>query len=241
MVRAVKPELLKLPAGLYGVPYDTLALRWFRERYEPSADCFFSERGLVASSREDECRLRFGSGASEYLLPIVTLSHLQASRASLPEGTEIGVAAMRFLDDNIFYEVVSSNLRCGIKYLYLLPEDQHGTYKAFVDRVARGFPELCDRLDGALSHFVPRPKLDFPVNYVVHVLPGGELQGYVGLLYDDRARLQQIADPKLAWRLFDGFRWALLVAQDASVRQRLIELRVRAGTETVRRAKTLLG
>jgi hypothetical protein len=47
------------------------------------------------------------------------------------------------------------------------------------------------------------------------------LEGFVGLLQGDRPRYYQVADKKLALRLYDGFRWAITLTQDETIRGRL--------------------
>ncbi len=222
-VASVRPEILRKLASLYRVPYAELAMAWFCSRYELSVDDVVATHTFIESVDQDSASLLSGSG--DYgPIEIISLSRLEEIQGKLPAKSHVCVAAVKFLDDGPYYQMVTRNLLRGVSYAYLLPEEGYPRYRAFVSRVEAEFPQLRGKLDGQLTQFFSRMSVEAPFSYAVFQLPDNSVQGYVGLLLSDIVQYFQVADAQLSYRLLEGFAWSKQVATDAPLRRRLSEL-----------------
>ena len=225
---SVRPEVLQALSHIYRASYEDLAHRWFAERFCVSLRS--SENSKILEAIEEHSLSLVGPAESDSTrIRLIDLEELKKTQKELPKNAQVGVAAINFLDDNTFFDMVLENLKRGIVYYYFMPETEHLRYKALLTRVGEFHPALKGKLDGKLTHFVPRPNLDFPVNYVVYVYPDGQLKAYIGLLAETQPFYFQEAGLYLTWRLYESFRWALTVAKDPKVRKALSEIELHVG------------
>jgi len=51
-----------------------------------------------------------------------------------------------------------------------------------------------------------------------------KIEGYLGILHGTDVQYHQVADLKLAMRLYDGFRWSVSIAFDKGFRRKISEM-----------------
>lgn len=227
----IKPIVLRFLSKLYKIDYHELATYWFEATFGFEPQSFSSDESFIVESNAELCALRGPTIDPRDNIEIVPLSTLEEKQSNLPAGSQVGVAATDFLDDHIFFDMVSSNIERGVRYFYLLPELERVSYEALLMRVEDRFPALVGKIDGTRTQFYPRSNLDFPVNYVVHIHPNGHVEGFLGILHGTDVQYHHLADVKLALRLYDAFNWAITVASDASVRRGLEKLQLAASDQ----------
>ena len=119
--KTVKPDVLRLLAALYGVQYKELAILWFSSRYKVEF-ATSKQSGFSTQKTKDSCTLKGPTNDARDDIKIINLAELERTQANLPLKTQVGVAATRFLDDGVFFDMVSKNINRGIKYYYLMPD-----------------------------------------------------------------------------------------------------------------------
>ena len=179
-IMTAKPEVLKLLAELYEVEYDELAERWFEERYNVKG--FYKARDEQFIKQANPQRALLHVDNEDEDISIISIQHFEKLQSELPKGTEVGVVSSEFLDNTILFPMVSKNISRGVIYQYLYPDESRVTYQTFITRIEELYPKLHGKVDGKLAHFVSRPNLDFPMNYVVYLYPSGKIEGFIGLL-----------------------------------------------------------
>jgi transcriptional regulator with XRE-family HTH domain len=219
-IHALRPAIAHILATIYKVPYQELVSRWTKEVFATQSS--IASEAFILSASEDSCTLRGPSENNQ--MTIISVDELRRTQENVPVGTEIGVATLSFLDNDIYFEMVSENIRRGVKYFYVLPEDDRITYVTLLSRIAQKYPEIARNLDGKRTHYIARHPTDFPFNYVVYVYPKGQIQGYVGLLYDKRVQYFLKADAGLSLRMYHAFSLAISLAEDKELHSRLHDL-----------------
>lgn len=220
-----RPQTLALLAKLYKIPYEEMVTRWCAARFGIPSLAPRADETIVSRAGANECVLGAIPEDAIEGISIVTVHRLQEMQSKLPNDSAVGVVSIRFLDDNVLFNMVADNLERGIRYSYLLPEDEYTTYQALLERLREERPQLRRKLDGVLTAFVPRASLGFPMNCVLHLESAGTLQGFVGIMQGDRPRFYQVADNKLTIRLYEGFRWAMTTERDPQILSRVAALK----------------
>ena len=231
-IRYCKPETLRLLAAFYNLPYEKLATLYFESQYQVELKKGKKHKTFITSSNKSSCFLKGPTNDSRDDIKIVTLSELERTQAELPLKSQVAVAATNFLDDHIFFDMVSHNIKRGIKYHYLMPENEYSVYKTLLERIEIKYPKLKNKLDGTRTFFYPRANLDFPINYVLYLLPKQEIKGFLGILHGTTPHYHQVTDLRLTMRLYDGFRWAITVAHNKKVRSVLFDLQQKISQKT---------
>jgi len=231
-VKYCKPETLRLLAAFYNLSYEELALLYFESQYDVELKKNKKYKTFISRSNKSNCFLKGPTNDPRDDIQIISLAELERTQAELPLKSQVAVAATNFLDDHIFFEMVSKNIKRGIKYHYLMPENEYTVYKTLLERVVKKYPQLKNKLDGIRTFFYPRSNLDFPINYVLYLLPNEELKAYLGILHGTTPHYHQVADLRLAMRLYDGFRWAVTVAHDKKIKSVLFDLQQKVSSNT---------
>ena len=221
-VMTVKPEVLRLLSRLYNVDYKEMAERWFEERYGISG--FYSSRKEQFVKQADQSLAKLSLRDSDQDLTIISLEYFEKLQSKLPKGTEVGVVSSIFLDNTVLFDMVAKNISRGVIYRYLMPEHSKVTYQMFVKRIEEKYPKLNGKIDGNLSTFMARPNLDFPMNYVVYLYPNRKIEGFVGLLHQNKPRYFQIAGPRLSLQLCNSFKWEMTLARDLRTKKAINSL-----------------
>ncbi len=217
-IKTPKPETLRLLAELYRTSYEELAQCWFEERYALS--------GISLDRAAPVQKLRGPTEEAE--ASMYTLQKFKETQAALPEGSQVAVCAVNFVEHEFFLELVGENLLRGIQYHFLVPAEEHIRYTEFLVRIAARHPSLEEQLNGKLTFFTPRLNLDFPVSFVLFLHPGNELQGFIALPVGNQPFYYQVADLRLSLRLFESFRWSMTVSNDPEIKRRLALLHIDA-------------
>lgn len=225
------PELLKAIAKLYKADPDALLARWVSGRYSLRAP--LDESSCVAFAERLTCRLRVSEAGDVSTIGLTALKRFKEEQGALPDGTKVFVVAMAFLDDSVFFETVRSNLLRKITYTYVLPVTEQPAYQAFVRRIEVSSPKLKGKIDSCVTFFVPRAHFDFPCNHVVYVKPDGDLEAYIGLLVGKVPHYFQRTDSETAFRVLQGFRLALSVADDPELKRRMSQVQHELENEKV--------
>ena len=119
-VGAIRPELLRLLSDFYKVPYNLLCRTWINERYA-LGEVDAANNSITVELENSTIKI---STAEDAATPttIVPIDFLEEQQGLLPVGSKVAIAAIRFLDDNRFFKMVTANLLRGINYTYLMPE-----------------------------------------------------------------------------------------------------------------------
>ncbi len=197
IVETIRPEILRLLAKLYGVPYDILASFWFKERYGVG-DQSTEETPTLQVPKSGCMRIEQGDAS----ITLVSLDVFQREQAQLPKGSFVIVATRRFLDDTVFFEMVSSNIARGVRYIYIHPDSQRSTYRHLVSKLAIAHPKIAQKIDGERTRFFPRYDFDSAVNQVLYIAASGEITGHIGLAVDEVPVLYQRTTERMALRIF---------------------------------------
>lgn len=209
-VETIRPEVLRLLARLYKVPFDTLATAWFRDRYGV-VDGSLEGTVTMAIPSSGEVRLALGDDS----ITLQGLDEFQRKQATLPKGTYVIVATRRFLDDTVFFDMVAGNIARGIRYIYLAPEPHRSIYRHLLTKLELAQPRLANKIDGTCTRFFPRYDFDSPVNQVLYAVPSGQVTGYIGLSVDELPVLYQVTTERMALRMFHSLMATIQVAEDA--------------------------
>ena len=220
----LSPEQLRFFSITYKISYEEIALSWFKHRYSISEIDLIVRDSFVRDLTSETISLTVSTNQRKETLDIVSLNELMRKQSKLPRNSKVGVVTSRFLDDDIYFTMVTKNLLKDIKYIYLLPSEHKPIYLNFLNQVEIKNKGRISKLDGNLCHFFERSNYDFPMNYVLHIYPTGEIECFIGLLYDNIVQYFQIADSKLSWRIFSGFKWGLKISKDKIIRKRVAEL-----------------
>lgn len=211
-VETIRPEVLRLLAKLYRIPFDTLATAWFRDRYGVVDG---SLQGTLTLALPDPGRVDLEVG--EQCIKLESLDEFRRNQAALPKGTYVIVATRRFLDDTLFFDMVASNITRGIRYIYLCPEPHRSIYRNLITKLELSHPRFVNKIDGALTRFFPRYDFDSPVNQVLYALPSGQITGHIGLSVDELPVLYQVTTERMALRMFHSLMATIQVAEDAQL------------------------
>lgn len=209
-VDTIRPEVLRLLARLYKVPFETLATAWFRDRYGV-VDGSLQGTLTVALPNCGQVRLELG----EESITLESLDEFKRRQAILPKGTYVIVATRRFLDDTVFFDMVADNIARGIRYIYLGPEQHRSIYRHLITKLELAHPRLANKIDGTLTRFFPRYDFDSPVNQVLYALPSGQITGHIGLSVDELPVLYQVTTDRMVLRMFHSLMATIQVAEDA--------------------------
>jgi len=231
-IETLKPEILRLLATLYGVPYVELATRWFNDRYEIGAEEIQSSR--LYSSHP----LHVETSDPQRKLRLLSLELFKERQSLLASGTRVLVSAPHFLDDSIFYDMVLKNLTKGVIYYYILPESQRVTYRNLVKRLQEEMSKRGQQSKRDVMFFVPRSDHDTPVNQVLYLHPSGQVDGFIGLLGEMFPLCYQEVSPALAMRLFHSFLWMIRVGLNQKFAEHLSSIEIFWATQARENTET---
>lgn len=220
----LSPEQLHFFSRVYKIAYEEVATAWFKYRYNISELDILTRNSFIRNINPEKISLSVSARTEKENLTIISTDELMKVQGKLPRNSKVTIVTSRFLDDDSFFNMVTANLLKNIQYIYLLPSQHFPIYQNFIQKAELKHKSLKGKLDKKLCRFYERSDYDFPMNYVLHVFPTGEIQGYIGLLYDHMVQYFQVADSKLSWRIFSGFKWGLKVAKDDVIKKRFFEL-----------------
>ena len=216
-IKALRPEILRALAALYGVEYEYLATCWFEARYLQRLPQI-SERKIFLDS-------------------IVSVEDMTKEQSSLRKDSQVGVCAMSFVDDRMFYDLVRNNLARGIKYTYLIPEYTRSAFNAFVSKL-RSDSKVAPYLSSGNLQFISRPMLDIPVSFVIHLPTDGTPQGFIALPVGDGPRVYQRTNFEVSWRLVESFAWITVLSRDNELRARLFNIQAKFDSQRQKRSQS---
>jgi len=211
-VDTIRPEVLRLLARLYKVPFETLATAWFKDRYGVADE---STQGTLSIALPNSTQVRLELG--EDYITLEGLEEFQRRQATLPKGTYVVVATRRFLDDTVFFDMVARNITRGVRYIYLCPEPHRSIYRHLITKLELAHPRLAHKIDGSITRFFPRFDFDSPVNQVLYVQPSGQITGHIGLAVDELPVVYQVTTERMALRMFHSLMAMIQVAEDAQL------------------------
>jgi transcriptional regulator with XRE-family HTH domain len=215
-VETIRPEMFQLLAKLYHVSFDSLATAWFRDRYGVTGEALGQSQTITLPS-SGQLRLEQGADA----VTVTSLEEFQHQQGRLPKGAYVIVAVRRFLDDTVFFDMVSANIARGVRYIYLCPETHRSIYRHLITKLELAYPKRAGAIDGRLMRFFPRYDFDSPVNQVLYVVPSGEITGHIGLALDELPVLYQVTTERMALRMFHSLMAMIQISQDPSLMRAL--------------------
>jgi transcriptional regulator with XRE-family HTH domain len=216
-----KPDTLVVLAKLYGVPYEALATAWFCDRYN------ISQKDQSLLVKQDNGQMRIPAPNGNGGVTLITIDRHRRNQAALANGSEVAVAATNFLDgEGEFFDLVSNNIKRGIKYRYLLPEEHRFEFEAFVQKLERTSALKLKLKDPDVLRFILRPALSLPMSYVLYLLPGGKIEAYLSLPEQEFPKFYLAADERLSMALYDSFRWSATLSEQYEIKRALALLQI---------------
>ena len=208
------PSLLKALCTSYNISYEDLVRRYIAEKYEIETQTFLSGGSQVLEENQNTLSLK---GSGDKSIQILNLEHFEKIQSDLPPESIVGVSAHSFLDDSIFFDMVSKNILSGIKYYYHLPSACELRYRNFLSRLTQVLlkESLETTPDNNLTYFVPRGISEFPLNAILFIYPDRKLQGFIGLTSGDKAEYYQSLDSLVTWRLYQSFLMSIALSEKA--------------------------
>lgn len=206
-IKNPNPEMLQALAAIYQVPFEELAQKWFNQRFS------------FAATSESKLTLPGAIGGKNKIELVLPAEHV-ALQAKLEPGSEVAVCAVDFIEDK-FFDLVLKNIKRGVRYHHLVPEDYHSAYRAFVSKLEAADPTLVGQVDRKKLFFSPRTELDFPISYVLYLHKNGQIEGFIALPLGSHPQCYERATETLSWKLYQSFHWSLALAKEQGMRKAL--------------------
>lgn len=205
------PELLETLAEIYKVPFRQLAEAWFTQRFFPE------------DKKKTPLTLPGTLQTGKQIRLVLPEEHIEIQK-SLEAGSQVAVCAVDFVEER-YFELVLGNLKRGIKYHHLVPEECRSEYQAFVSKLEAADRTLKGKIDRQLLFFTPRTDLDFPVSYVLYLHKNSEIEGFIALPLGSAPgagpQCYERTSEALSWKLYLSFHWSLALSRESKLRKTL--------------------
>jgi hypothetical protein len=216
----LNPSFLKTLCEAYGLDYRAKLEEYIGLKFDLPKGSFSKESRIIKKTDKESLMLHSES-ENDKGIEIITLRFFRKIQSNLPEGSVIGVSSNNFLDDHeTFLQMVSDNIKKGIRYYYYLPEESELRYRKFISVLSMKVSLPPGEIDNSLCLYIKRGLSEFPLNSVLHILPDHTIEGYVGLVSGDLVQYYHKADILLSWRLYQAFLMAFSLSLDSETQTR---------------------
>jgi transcriptional regulator with XRE-family HTH domain len=222
-ISEIKPDFLKIICECYGVSYEVVLSEFIKAKYDIPDRFPLFHSDFIKKSDDESFTLR-PTYMNECDIEILSLDTLKKIQSSVPDRSTIGVSANTFLDDKVYFDMVLSNLKRGVRYYYYLPKDCEHGYRKFIADISKQLSTPVNRVDQRLCYFIPRGIAEFPINNVIHIHPDNSIYGFVGIVASDMVQYYQQADALLNWRIYQSFLMAISLSLDDKIQHRRIQI-----------------